>query len=172
MRLKEAQLKALEEAAEENSAIQESANDSQPCLWPVVVEQVTYPVPSLQAVNQQAQNRGANVSSYQPFNNRKRRRIHSCCHACGSQGHFAIDCTQRVSQQFVQQQRPVKLKSPCYNCGERTHFWRQCNKEDQTTSCPPWRRGPRQREMLIQRQAVHHPPMGPFYRQAECWGQK
>ena len=51
MRLKEAQLKALEEAMEENSAIQEAANDSQPCLWPVVVEQrETYPVPSLQAV--------------------------------------------------------------------------------------------------------------------------
>ena len=155
-RLREAQLKMLEESEEEEekSAVQASIVNSQPCLWPVVVEheqQVTQPVPSSQAPNQ-------HVSSYQPFNNRKRRRM--------------LDGNWQPVRSSFQQQGPVvvKLRGPCYVCGERTHFWRQCNTEDLTKDpCPLWRRGPQRREMLIPIRAVDRHQRGLFYREAENW---
>ena len=86
----------------------------------------------------------ADGTSYQPFRYRKRKRIR-----------------RQASYAIWQQQPPaVKLKGPCYLCGERSHFWRQCRQD-----CPPWRRGPRQREMQGQTQVAGHE----MDRQAADW---
>ena len=123
---------------EEKMATQATGVNS--LLWPTPVmagmvdQQVAQPVFIPPAVNQYTPNQHVYLSSYHPFNNRKRRRI---------------------SDDY----------SGCHNCGERTHFWRQCDKGNQMdTTCPPWRRGPRQKEKAV---GLHQ--MGLLYRQADNW---